>query len=410
MGKDIIKITASFFFTTALWVIVSSSTLSAQQIWPGDINDNGIVNNIDLLFWGIAKGDKGPKRNQTGTDWTAYSSASDWADDFLTGLNYAQADADGKGKIENSDKNAILQNNYGEVHGIVTPDLFLIGNPITDPSIVLVPQSTTVDPGGSITFDVFLGDADHTIDHYFGIAFTINFDASYVADEQNGTAWNPTVVDFDLDYGTWLNDAGESSSNTYVHLDDATGQLDVVLMRKKLGQNSGQGQIASLTIVVEDIVLLQDVNTGITVEKIKLIDDNMVEYPIAGSSEYFTILASNQALVSHSDDDENTKPETTAPVQKPAVVVSANDDTQETFGVKLFPNPAAEWLQIDFDHSKQPIEEVDIYDRQGRLVLHSNQRDATQQLINIQSLTTGNYYLHIHTNGGKAILQFNKTE
>lgn len=408
MGENTTQSIAILSISIILWLATGSSTsLSAQQLWPGDINDNGIVNNVDLLFWGIAKGDKGPKRLLTGTAWIPYSAAEDWDDNFLTGLNYAQADADGKGRIENTDKNTILRDNYGETHGIISPDVFLIGNPTTDPSLLVVPKSTTVSPGSSITFDVFLGDAAHPVDHYFGIAFSLSFDANYVADEQNGTAWNPTVVDFNLDGGTWLNGYGARSSNAYVHLNDANGQLDVVLLRKKSGQNSGHGQIASLTIVVEDIVLLQDVNTGITVEKIKLIDDNMIEYPVAGSTEYFTILADNQALVDNNDGPEEESQ--AAGVDRKLATISTTTIPDEEIRVKLFPNPTTAWLQVDIDPTYH-LEEIDIYDLQGHLVRNSTQQNTTQQLIDIQSLPVGNYYLHIHTDGGKAILQFNKTE
>jgi hypothetical protein len=34
-----------------LWTLPSAS---GQQVWPGDINNNGIVNNVDVLFWAVA--------------------------------------------------------------------------------------------------------------------------------------------------------------------------------------------------------------------------------------------------------------------------------------------------------------------------------------------------------------------
>ena len=44
-----------------LITLIFSFSLSAQAtLWPGDINDNGVVNNLDVLFWGIAEGQKGP--------------------------------------------------------------------------------------------------------------------------------------------------------------------------------------------------------------------------------------------------------------------------------------------------------------------------------------------------------------
>ncbi|MEL6835270.1 MAG: T9SS type A sorting domain-containing protein [Bacteroidota bacterium] len=405
----------------ALWLLLItvflSVSLSAQEaLWPGDINDNGIVNNVDLLYWGVAEKEKGPKRNEHGTDWHAYGTAVDWTDDYLIGLNYSQGDADGKGKIDKKDRDALLEDNYGLTHGTLTPDAFLVGDPSTDPLLLIEAENPTVYPGDEITFDISLGDADHPVEHYFGIAFTISFDPTYIAPETRDP-WKPSVAEIDLLNNTWLNGGGSSKSYEYMYLLEEEGELDVVLLRKKLGENDGHGQIASFTIIMEDIVFLEDQGTTVTIDDIKLIDQYMVEYPVAGSTEHFTILANTSALASNNTglvpaagnlsvaDDlstENPTPE----VESPKVPVLETETP--SLQLKLFPNPSAEWIQLTQPEATASLELISIYNASGVLVLQQEATQRSTQLIDIARLAAGNYYLHLHTASGKSVVQFHK--
>jgi len=397
-----------------LLVFGSVSSISAQtDVWPGDINNNGIVNNIDLLYWGIAKGDTGTKRDETGTEWHSYELTAEWDDNYLDGLNYAQGDADGKGKIEGSDRNAILKDNYGLTHGIVTPDAFLIGNPSTDPLIWLEARNTTIYPGEAVNFDLYLGDAGRPVDHYFGIAFTINFDPGIVATE-TGHLWNPSVADLNLSGNSWLNNSAVKSKS-YVRLLEEEGELDVLIMMDHLGQTGGHGQIASFTIITEDIVFLNDTNTGIIIDDIKLIDDNMIEYPVAGSTEFITILSNAGALVSGNtglvpaEQAASVDGKQTERISEPEINVPHIAPQGEALQVKLFPNPSAAWLQIEQGTQATRLENIVIYNVDGVVVLEEVAQDSPQQLINIAGLPTGNYFLHLHTASGKSVMQFHKS-
>jgi hypothetical protein len=72
---------------------------------------------------------------------------------------------------------------------------------------------------------------------------------------------------------------------------------------------------------------------------------------------------------------------------------------QHTFDV--YPNPASTILNIK---SSEPIEEINIYDMQGRMLLeHSN--TATQQ-INISKLSPGNYYIKADNGAVRPFVKF----
>lgn len=405
-----------------VFLLTMSLTLgtSAQALlWPGDINNNGQVSKVDILYWAVARGDNGPKRDNTGTNWDSYDSASDWDEDFLNGLNYSQGDADGRGKIANGDRNAI-RDNYMLTHGTVTPDAFMTGNPSTDPSLLLVAQNPSVYPGETVTFDIFLGDAQFPVDHFFGIVFTINFESDYIAENTNNP-WNPDVADVDLLSNTWLNGSGSSSSRRYQYLREEEGALDVAFLRDDLGQNSGHGQVAEFSIVIEDIVFLNDVNTCFTIDEIKLIDDNMVEYPVASSTECITVMSNSQALTTQStglvpsedvasaDSKRGEAEEAKGALEDVEVIMPETNSAEESIRVKLYPNPSAEWMQIDFGSAAENVEQITIYNQWGVVLRQLDIAENSQQLIDIANLPSGNYYLHINGKSGrKSVMQFSK--
>ena len=50
-----------FTYLAGLLIALSISLpqTTAQSVYPGDINHNGLVNGVDLLYWGVAFGQKG---------------------------------------------------------------------------------------------------------------------------------------------------------------------------------------------------------------------------------------------------------------------------------------------------------------------------------------------------------------
>jgi len=81
-----------------------------SQVWPGDINNDGIINNNDFSFSGKYLCELGPPRDIVNIEWKAYT-AQDWGIvDSLTGLDIKYHDTDGNGIINTSDLNAIVAN------------------------------------------------------------------------------------------------------------------------------------------------------------------------------------------------------------------------------------------------------------------------------------------------------------
>ncbi len=99
---------------SALLFTIAFQPLSAQEVWPGDANNNGIANAVDALYIGVAYGTEGPERDDATTDWEAQPFEL-WGAAFPDGTNYGYADADGDGEIDA----------YGRLVWTAPPELLL---------------------------------------------------------------------------------------------------------------------------------------------------------------------------------------------------------------------------------------------------------------------------------------------
>lgn len=78
-----------------------------------------------------------------------------------------------------------------------------------------------------------------------------------------------------------------------------------------------------------------------------------------------------------------------------SVSLSADDFTENTIDIQLYPNPVHEQLYIDLS-SDLVIEQVKIYNNLGQLI-----KQEVSSRIDVSNLTSGLYYVVITTNKGK---------
>jgi hypothetical protein len=129
-----------------------------QQNWPGDINNNGIVNGVDLLYCGAIKGLTG------GTSLQSMA----WNNLFTESINYSRADVNGNGKVDKQDIYSLWYNKYGQTHGTLVPDVYANVTSGVYPILKLEPLTTAVLPGENIEFSLSLGDVNSPIDRFLG--------------------------------------------------------------------------------------------------------------------------------------------------------------------------------------------------------------------------------------------------
>ena len=217
----------------------------AENVWPGDTDNSELVTNIDLLNIGLGYGLTGPARPETGTDWKGYG-ALDWDQNTPQGnINYKNADADGDGIISALDANAILDN-YGEETNFwdEDEDQFVDNetNNLTSPPIFVLPD--TVVPGAIVEFPIIMGSDAFPADDIYGLAFTILYDPEVVVPESAfasfGDSWVGMIDDDMLG----------------LHMDfHSQGKIDIAITRTDGINVSGNGQIGTLHLTIEDVIL-----------------------------------------------------------------------------------------------------------------------------------------------------------
>jgi len=85
-----------------------------EPVWPGDFNNDGLVDQSDVLYWGLAcEGITGPVRSNASTEWTEQESTN-WSAS-INGVNNKHQDANGDGIINLQDYQVLIDN-YGRTH------------------------------------------------------------------------------------------------------------------------------------------------------------------------------------------------------------------------------------------------------------------------------------------------------
>ncbi|MFT4761073.1 MAG: hypothetical protein ACI9XO_003787 [Paraglaciecola sp.] len=154
--------------------------MNAQLMWPGDVNNNGIVNHIDVLYLGNAIGTVGPPRTDATINWEGQTIRTLWAEEFSNGVNYAYADSDGNGIISQEDFFLGIDSNYGFTHGVVISENFDLGVPDASPQLGFSEVSDPIIEGTIAGILLSFGTEDLPVEDFYGVAFSINYDLDIV--------------------------------------------------------------------------------------------------------------------------------------------------------------------------------------------------------------------------------------
>jgi hypothetical protein len=335
------------------------------QVFPGDANNNGKVDNVDILYMGYAFGTVGPMRLE---DLEIFP---EWPFEFPDGTNYAFADANGDGIIDEGDLLEIFVN-YNEENENVEPtdDVFALGSPDFDPEIQLTEPDLEepLTQGGFFEIPISLGSEDHPIENFNGLAFTIEYDPDFVQFiDMNFTAeW----MDFDEE-----NTAELFAFQSLVG-DTNEGELDVAFSRFGLDPITGWGEIGVLSIVIEDDLIgllpADSANIIVKLKEVKLINGQFTDIPVVHDSL--------SVMVYHPDAITNT------------------DEPPLAQAINTFPNPVQNDLHI---HSPVAIERLELYNLLGQLSFSQNYEGDKFIELDTKDLDTGIYTLKVYTREGQ---------
>ncbi|MBL56268.1 MAG: hypothetical protein CMP61_03680 [Flavobacteriales bacterium] len=335
----------SIFNGGALYLISLKprSCIDDECLWPGDCNNDGIVNVKDLIPIGSAFLDSNlnVRRILPTTDWMIQY-AGNWQDKKWD-VDKKFADCNGDGKVDIQDRDAI-QLNYGYTQQkmYADPELDPYG-----PLLNLVAIKDSVVAGDTVKFDLYFGESTKEAENVYAITMSLEHNiASFFGKTENKAEF----------LQNWL---GTDSVDMITMYQPTEKGIDIAMVRTDKQNRSGHGRIASIDIVTPDN-LVEKVN-----EIIKL---NLTDF----------------LIVSYEED-------TIIPDFKSDAVGIINPVSVKSIfnKINLFPNPSSGIITVKMD---QTINDLKVLDIQGRVIL-SMQPNKKNFSVNLEGLETGKYFL-----------------
>lgn len=262
-------------FLTGLLLLLLGSSLRAQEMYPGDVNNNGEVNGVDVLYLGLAIGAaEGPERPDATTAFIPQAFTF-WGQTFPDGLDYGYADCDGDGEIDEEDFEEGLIPNFGETAPAPGPDDFSSeGAPGFDPMLKGTADLPTAGGGQEVNIAFTLGDEDTEVLNFHGLTFKLRFDpALFETDDDDDP-------EYQIPNNNWYGLPNETLRFSEVDLE--TGEVTVAIVRKGMTTVNGHGSIGTFTfVIIEDVVDAIAVDTLIEISDVRVSDGMLTTIPVA---------------------------------------------------------------------------------------------------------------------------------
>jgi len=207
------------------------TTVSVASVYPGDFNNDGIVDIKDLLAWGVAEGATGAIRPNASLQWTPQE-CQDWLNSLYTTISKHQ-DGNGDGTVDVNDIEA-METNFGRSHSTSNPSFSNNG------SILLKLQLISSVPNPSSnsitnTYDLFVESLLGTAIVTHGIACSINFD-------------DLLIENINVDYSN----SSLTPDQTLDIFDEDANVLHTAITRTDNVNQTCDGAIMRLIVIVED--------------------------------------------------------------------------------------------------------------------------------------------------------------
>ncbi len=264
-----------------LFFLFLATVLPAQDnIWPGDVNNNGVVNAADLLFLGPNYNEIGPTRKAVSIAWQSESLGTSWPQtSAVPGLDLAYADCNGDGTVDAEDVEAIKRN-FGRTHNTGTgiADEIPVGVPGISPSFGTTSVVTVTPNTKEVVIPISLGDSLIAVEDLRGLTFVV---------KMNPEAFNVQTASFEFDAAGWLTTSNEeaiSFDKTIPSGRSGPGDLAVAYTRINNASSSGSGLIGNITVQTGFVVIGDVPDFRITIDSIILLGNNGVTpIPVLGT-------------------------------------------------------------------------------------------------------------------------------
>jgi Secretion system C-terminal sorting domain len=339
---------------------VSGNQLCGSDcVIPGDANNDGEVNILDIFPVGLNMGAYGKVRESDVNPIEWYPRTSpDWdftiAKDNLNNMKHA--DTNGDGIISVSDVDAIRQN-YGK-HNAIMPTISIANSDVT---VEATTSLTSVGPGDLIEFLVSMGTPANPAYKAKGLTFSVEYEADQI---------QANSVSVDFGGFNWL-----SRYDAFLPFDTQRerGVHDAGMVRTKDNGTSGHGVVGKVRAIVTD-----DVNG------FRIGDKPTLKFRLTNA----TMLNETGLMVRLPDAD----------VELP-IVLRKKEEKIKNDDLITYPNPANG--QVNFHiNGINTIEYVRLMDVTGREVMRVNV-DAKAAQLQTGNLSNGLYIAEVMTEKGR---------
>lgn len=346
-------------------MVLWSMSSSAQDtdnilIWPGDVNNNGVVNHVDLLYLGVAYTHEGEPRNQQLDSWGGFLlPGMPWSTDYLNGLNYSYADCNGDGAVNIFDY-FVIEDNYGLIHGEIEEDAAPAASALLDPQISFGIDNIFIDEGQEVTLILRLGTDENPVDAFHGLAFTLEYNMDYIEEGSMSFQFLDNWIEPELSHPIL--------SIQQENIDE--NKMEISITKTDGISESGNGAVGILSfIIIDDVPDVID-DEIIVIDEVLMVDELLQFSPVLGDALSATILTQNETYITQLEE------------------------------INVYPNPVSNnQFQINLPVSLE-LESVALYDVSGKQ--QSIRVGGTGNNIGIETenLPIGVYILEIRTDKG----------
>lgn len=355
--------------------VAEDSTDVEVEVWPGDANNDGVVDMDDLLSIGMGFGLIGDESffEDMEDEWMSYE-AYEWEDTLENGVNAVFADTDGSGEIDEDDVFNVLFYMDFE-HGRST------GSTQGAFPLTISMQEDSVAPGEVATFDINLGGDTGLANEFLGISFGLAINSELASIDMEEAVY---LDDHDWDNDelpVFYDDDADVLEATVVHYDNETNKNVMRFGRVQTNHTNveGGGLVTSMKTVIEDDVDLVMKGEDMLIEfvNVSLITEDGTQ--IAVEAQDYQVEVSGVEIETSSTNELKVSPE----------------------AISFFPNPSNGnlfWYSTGME-----VHSVEVVDMIGKKVYNGG---PNQHKLELGTLDNGVYFLKINTNKKSHIRKF----
>ncbi len=232
-----------WLLSVSVWAFAQTtgSPCNNDYVYPGDANNDHIVNKSDILAIGLVFGYQGPARQNPNQSWSPQNCAP-WNGNIPgTNTNSKHADCTGNGIVSMSDFNTVFYN-WRETHQLNSPSLEQRPSTGVSLRINFLQDSITLQHNNSHEYpfeaEILIGNSTLAASDLYGIAFTIEYNPSLIGG-------SPLMVEYEDD---WFGQNNSNGTTKLFAVDNrVVGKLDIAITRLNHQSANGSGRIAKIT-------------------------------------------------------------------------------------------------------------------------------------------------------------------